>query len=109
MDSPVTECLTFYFPTSFETSSFDASWAVYKKTLEKGKEVKGFRAASAGWVVEEVEHKGERCKAWVGFLGWESMDASMEYRDTKDFQGTIGALREGSKAIEAYHVEFLGK
>ena len=109
MYSPVTECLTFYFPTSFETSSFDASWAVHKKMLYKGKKAKGFRAASAGWVVEEMEHEGQKCKAWVGFLGWESRDASMEYRDTQDFQGIIPALREGSKAIEAYHVVFLGK
>ena len=79
-----------------------------KKTLEE-KRVEGFRAASAGWVVEELEYEGEKYKTWAGFLGWESMDAIVQYRKTEDFRGTIGGLREGSKASEAHYVLFREK
>ena len=102
--SPVTECLTIYFPSSFDSSSFDSHWPTFKKTLEEKAE--GFRSASAGWIVEELEYEGEKCKAWAGFLGWDSVDAHMKYRDTEAFKGSIGGMREGSKAIKSYHAVF---
>lgn len=54
-------------------------------------------------MVEELELEGEKCKAWAGFLGWASVEAHMRYRETEAFKGTIGRLREGTKAIKAYH------
>ncbi|KAG7006239.1 hypothetical protein G7Y79_00015g038290 [Physcia stellaris] len=102
--APVTECLTLYFPTTFDTTSFDSHWPIFKKALEEKAE--GFRAASAGWMVEELELDGEKCKAWAGFLGWDSVEAHMKYRETEAFKGTIGGLREGTKAIKAYHAVF---
>ena len=88
-------------------SSFDSRWAECKKTLEK--EVEGFTAASGGWIVEELGSEGEKCKAWAGFLGWESRDASMRYKETEEFRGTIRGLREGSKASETHYVVFREK
>lgn len=102
--SPVTECLTLYFPTSFDRSGFNSTWPIFKKTLEE--KADGFRAVSAGWVVEELELEGGKYQAWAGFLGWDSVDAHMKYRETEAFKGTIGGLRQGTKAIKAYHAIF---
>ena len=102
--SPVTECLTLYFPTSFDRSGFNSNWPIFKKALEE--KADGFRAVSSGWVVEELELEGGKYQAWAGFLGWDSVDAHMKYRETEAFKGTIGGLRQGTKAIKAYHAIF---
>ena len=102
--SPVTECITLYFPTSFDRSGFNSSWSIFKKTLEE--KADGFRAVSTGWVIEELELEGEKYQAWAGFLGWDSVDAHMKYRETEAFKETIGGLREGTKAIKIYHASF---
>ena len=99
--SPVTECLKLYFPTDFDTSPFDSAWIIFHKALEEKAE--GFKAASAGWVIEELDHEGEKCKAWAGFIGWDSIDAHMKYRETEAFKSTIGGLRSGTKTIKMNH------
>ena len=102
--SPVTECLTLYFPTSFDRSRFNSNLAIFKKALEE--KADGFRAVSAGWVVEELELEGGKCQAWAAFVGWDSVDAHMKYRETEAFKGTIGGLREGTQAIKLHHAIF---
>lgn len=103
--SPVTECLTIYFPSSFDSSSFDSHWPTFKKTLEE--KAKGFRSVSAGWVVEELEHEGMKCRAWAGCLGWDSVDAHMEYRNTEAFKESIRGLVGLFRALSTLFRMFL--
>ena len=105
--SPVTECLTLYHPTTVDTSSFDEKWSSFRSTLEQHAE--GFKASSAGWIVEELEYEGEKTKGFAIFTGWESVDAHMKYRDTEHFKESIGPLREGLKGVKMHHVTFLEK
>jgi len=99
--SPVTECLTLYHPTNADTASFEEKWAACRANLEQ--HVEGYRASSGGWVVEEVEYEQEKCKAFAIFIGWESVDAHMKYKETDHFKKHIAPLREGLKGITACH------
>jgi len=99
--SPVTECLTLYHPTNADTSAFEEKWSASRSSLEQHAE--GYRASSAGWVVEELEYEHEVCKAFAIFIGWDSVDAHMKFRDTDHFKKSIVPLREGLKGITACH------
>ena len=107
--SPATECLTCYF------SSLDPS---YEENFNKfvavlSKDVEGFKAAAGGWLVEDVEHEkigsGKKGKAFVGFLGWESVEAHKKFRETEAFNDNIHLLREGPVALEVHHTVFVEK
>ena len=107
--SPVTECLTCYF------SSLDPA---YKENYNKfitavSEKADGPKAAAGGWLVEEVEHEkigsGKKGKAFVGFLGWESVEAHKKFRETKAFNDNIHLIREGPVALEVHHTVFVEK
>lgn len=66
----------------------------------------GFKAAAAGWVAEEVQHEGSPATAFVGTLGWESVELHLAYRNTKEFQESIVPIREGCKGRVFHHVRF---
>ena len=107
--SPVTEALTLYFPSSISSSeqaSFEENFKKFIQALEKHAE--GFRSASGGWVVEEVEHESVegKGKAFFAALGWESVEKHVAFRDTQEFKDNIGLLRDGPKGIEVHHVKF---
>ncbi|RYP69157.1 hypothetical protein DL771_006251 [Monosporascus sp. 5C6A] len=59
-----------------------------------------------GWVVEELEFKGEKSRAFIFAIGWESVEAHMKYRETEHFQKVVPLIREleGVKGIEMVHV-----
>lgn len=105
--SPVTECLTLYHPTNPSVSAFEEKWHNFRSTLEKYAE--GYRSSSAGWITEELEYQGEKAAGFAIFIGWDSVDAHMKYRETQHFKETIIPLREGLKGIEAYHATLLEK
>ena len=106
--SPVTECLTCYF------SELDPAYEEdFNKFIAAVKEnAKGARAAG-GWLVEDVEHEkigsGKKGKAFVGFLGWESVEAHQKFRETKAFSENIHLIREGPVALEVHHTVFVEK
>lgn len=100
--SPVTECLTLYHPTNPSVSAFEEKWQNFHSTAEKYAE--GYRSSSAGWIAEELEYKGEKAAGFAIFIGWDSVDAHINYRETAHFKETIAPIREGLKGIEAHHV-----
>jgi len=104
--SPATEVLTCYFTAKDESFEGNAN-----KLLDVIKEkAKGFKAASVGWVIEDVEHesigKGKKGKAFVAVIGWESVEAHMNFRETQDFKDKIHLLREGPVGMEVHHTVF---
>jgi len=104
-DSPVTEVLTAYL-----TSKDESREGNLRKFVEVLKGLEGFKAASGGWVIEDVEHErigpGKKGKAFVGVLGWESVEAHMKARETDAFKENIHLLREGPVAMEVHHTKF---
>ena len=105
-NSPVTEVATCYFAS--HDAGFDDR---IKKLAEVMKEkAPGFKAASAGWVIEDVEHEsigaGKKGKAVVAVIGWESEEAHHKFRESPAFGENIHLMAEGTLDIEDHHTIF---
>ena len=103
--SPVTEVLTCYFDKvndGFESKINQLIRAIADNS-------KDFKAASGGWVIEDVEYKGKKGKAYVAVVGWESVEAHMSFRETRAFKDNIHLLREDPLGLEVHHTKFLEK
>lgn len=103
--SPVTEVLTFYFEK--ENDGFDSKLRQFIKVISENAE--GFKAASGGWVIEDVEYKGKKGKAYVAILGWESVKAHMNFRETQAFKENINIVRADPLGMEVHHTEFVAR
>ena len=104
--SPVTEVLTCYFEK--EDEGFQSKFDQLIKAISDNAD--GFKGASGGWVVEEVEYEGEKGKkAYVGLSGWESVEAHMAFRETQAFKDNIHLLREDPLGFEVHHTKFVEK
>lgn len=111
--APVTEVVTFYFPSSVTTEERGTFDDALKQFLEvMGREAEGFEGHGAGWVEEELQHRsladkeGETGtgKAFELVVGWQSIEAHMKYRDTEAFAKGIEGLRGASKGVGLFHV-----
>ncbi|KAL9036355.1 MAG: hypothetical protein Q9180_004346 [Flavoplaca navasiana] len=94
--APVTEMINHYFSADIsqsEQSSFESSVKQFSQVLEEKAE--GFKGFAAGWVVEEVEHEGVegKAKSWLSCIGWQSVEAHMAFRETKDFKDNVHLIR----------------
>ena len=107
--SPVTEVFTAYFHE--HSDSYVGAVDKAFKTLKDKAE--GCKATARGWVVEEVEDervgKGKKGRAFVGCIGWESVEAHMRFRETEGFKKIIPLLREGTLGLEVHHTKFQEK
>jgi heme-degrading monooxygenase HmoA len=67
----------------------------------------GFVGLAYGITHEEVSFReGDKGKAGVVMVGWESEAARAAFRDTQTFQEVFGLLRGEAKAIEVLPVTF---
>ncbi|KAK4693665.1 hypothetical protein P7C71_g3776, partial [Lecanoromycetidae sp. Uapishka_2] len=107
--SPVTEVLTCYFNAKDDN---------YEKNIEKliavvKDNTDDFKAGSAGWVLEDVEHEsigsGKKGKAFVAVFGWESVDAHQKFRETQCCKDNIHLVRDGRCGVEVHHTVFTEK
>ena len=59
-----------------------------------------------GWAIEQIDFKGEPCRALAILIGWESVEAHQQYRGTEAFAKSISLLREtaGIKGVSVVHV-----
>ncbi|KAL8723485.1 MAG: hypothetical protein Q9225_000218 [Loekoesia sp. 1 TL-2023] len=108
--SAVTEVVGHYFSANIsdsERSSFASDVNKFVKVLEE--KAKGFTGFSGGWIMEEQEHEEVEGKAklWQSCIGWESVEAHMTFRETKDFKDNVYLMRpENKKASTMHHVKF---
>lgn len=104
-NAPVTEVLTAYF-----TSKDDSYEGNVRKLLDAFKDIEGFRAASSGWVMEDVAHEKigseKKGKAFVALAGWDSVEAHQKARETDIFKNNAHVIREGPVALEMHHTTF---
>ena len=103
--APVTEVLTAYFEK--ENDGFDAK--VKKLFGIISDNTAAFKAGAGGWVVEDVEFKGKKAKAYVGLLGWESVEAHVSFRENQAFKDNIQLLRQDPLGLEVHHTKFIEK
>ena len=103
--APVTEVLTLFFEK--EEPGFESKWEQLVKVISENAE--GFKAASGGWVVEDVEYQGKQGRAYAGLVGWESVEAHMSCQETQAFKDNVHLLKEDSLGVELHHTEFVEK
>lgn len=102
--SPVTEVLTCYFEG--KADGFEGRFDGLIRGISDSEAAEGFKGAAGGWMVDEVEYKGEKRKAFVGLVGWESVEAHMAFRETQAFRDNIPLLRQESLGMELHHTKF---
>ena len=101
--SPFTEVLTSYHEK--EDESYDSKFNQLIKVIqENGGRLK---AASGGWIIEDVEYKGKKGKAYMGVLGWESVEAHMSFRETQAFKDNTHLARSSPLGLEVHHTKFV--
>jgi hypothetical protein len=109
--APVIEFCAFYCPEP----SFLASMGKFVGILDGKKgEIEGYYGASYGESVEEgvVKHAEQGTegvqegKAVAAFIGWESKEAHLKFRETEIFKENIGLLRGNNRGAEVFHVKF---
>ena len=96
INSPTTEILTYYFPTSYseaDQKKFEDDFKKFVSTLEE--HASAHTGSAGGWVEEEVDVPGssEKAKVYVAVLGWQSVEEHRAYQETQHFKDSIGGPR----------------
>ncbi|KAI8965495.1 hypothetical protein F5Y11DRAFT_293003 [Daldinia sp. FL1419] len=106
--SPVAHVIFTYFaPETDAAKTLDAGQRFVSKITEAG--FPGLTGeSSVGWTVEkEVDYKGEKTRVLVIILGWQSVQAHLEARETDSWKSIIGEFQgaaTGLKGFEVTHV-----
>ena len=105
----VTEFVTVYFPTNYspeDQKTFDDGIRKFGVVVEGS--AQGFLGAVAGWVEEELDlpDSSEKAKAYILLIGWKSVQAHLDYRETQVFKDNIHYLRGAKdlKTLKIFHV-----
>lgn len=105
LKAPVTEVATFYFDGSPPSDAYEST----KKFIEICE--KDAAAKVSGWAYgitqEEIEKDGVKGYGAVLAIGWETVEAHMEFRTTEVFKENVHLLRQNAKGIEMHHVRFM--
>jgi hypothetical protein len=103
-EAPVLEMATMYLPVDFDQTAFERTWDALIKSLSTAD---GFCSSTSGWVVEELENDKvtEKIKAWVGVIGWASVEA---HEDVKGKHPAVQGVRDAVlPGTEMYHVKLV--
>ena len=99
--------MTAYFPSKFSSEERNSWYQNFRKFLEKAiVDAEGLVAEAHGWVVEEITYNSMKSNAFVLFMGWDSVEKHMAYRETTSFKESIHLVRDGVRGLEAHHVKF---
>ncbi|KAF1988351.1 hypothetical protein K402DRAFT_33564 [Aulographum hederae CBS 113979] len=114
--APVVEMLTCYFPADINYPDQEEFEKVSDELFEAAKtHSEGYVGFAGGWVAEDLKHEslieeiGGKGKAYVAAVGWKSVDAHKEFRETDAFKKKIGPMREAAEGMQMYHVSFTPK
>lgn len=111
--APAVEVLHVHFPADYSREQQQATVETVREFFAISEKAAGKEgmdllvgAPTLGWAVEEREFKGEKARVLVVMIGWKSVEAHMQYRDTDAFRESIGMVRglEGLKGLSVYHV-----
>ncbi|ETS85935.1 hypothetical protein PFICI_03960 [Pestalotiopsis fici W106-1] len=104
--SKVAEVVHAYFPLSITSVQQQEILADVQQFIDQINPKGASGEHAHGFALEDVEFKGEKCRALVLVLGWDSVEAHHAYRQTEDFAKNIPLLRNlpGLKGMEMWHV-----
>ncbi|KAI9694291.1 MAG: hypothetical protein M1820_009050 [Bogoriella megaspora] len=102
LNAPVVEYASAYLEPSASIEEFNQ----IARNLEKvfTEHAKGFHGATWGHSHEKREYQGGKVKVGLLLLGWDSVDAHLNFREHEEFKKALGPLRDFVKGLEAYHV-----
>jgi heme-degrading monooxygenase HmoA len=107
LHAPVTECISAYLAPDYSQSQYTEQFTSFKN---EASQVPGVEATglTGGWSVEDhkFQEDGDEGKMFATFVGWPSVDAHMNFRKTEEFKSVIGYVREGTRGLKMWHVEF---
>jgi len=77
--------------------------------FERKAVAEGYHGMVYGETMEELskEDGGEKAKAAILCIGWDSKEKHMEYRESENFKENIGLLRVKNKGAIVVHVKFI--
>lgn len=105
MSAPVTEVATFYFDGAPPDDAYESCKSFIEICEKEGNaKIYGW---SYGITQEEIEREGVKGYGAVLTIGWENVQAHMDFRTTQCFKDHISKLRQTSKKIEMHHVQFM--
>jgi len=105
--APVTELVRVYMKS--QSSSMEGNAQKLFEVLNE--HAPGFVGGVSGWVVEDVEHEklgpGVKGKVFAAAVGWQSVDAHMNFRETEQFKSNIHLLTDEATAVDMHHVKLM--
>ncbi|KAF3066338.1 hypothetical protein GL218_09168 [Daldinia childiae] len=106
--SPVAQLIFTYFAPDTDAAKTLTEAQKFVSKLS-GTSLAGLTGESSfGWTVEkDVDFKGEKTRVLIIILGWESVQAHLEARETDAWKSIIGEFQgaaEGLKGFEVTHV-----
>lgn len=104
LSAPVTEVATFYFDGGPPENAHEGVEKAMNALKAEGHNLQGW---AYGTTYEEIERDGHKGKGAVLTIGWDSVEAHMEARKGQAFKDNIDSLRNGAKAIEMHHCQFM--
>ena len=114
--APVTEFFVTYFTPDYSNeSSYSSAFSKWTDVAKSSSD--GVQGSAYGWSYgSDLEAKepsgkskfgGAKGKAFIGAIGWSSLDAHSAFKGTGAFKENIGSLREGPAGADLFHVKFI--
>lgn len=107
-DAPITELVTWYYPLALLNQEFEAILIQTFSNFALGLSgsTPGHAGGSAcGWSLAPVNFQGHLCKAFTGFIGWQSVGAHLQHTEDPAFQIGIRCLQlEGCVGVFVRHI-----
>lgn len=112
LKSPVTEVMLAFFPSGISAGAKAAVTERVAQFAEEGlNKCADVQAVNFGWGVENDfpvrgGEEGQKGSMLIALIGWPSIDAHMNFRDTEAFKESVGLLRgmEGMVKLTMFHV-----
>lgn len=113
LKSPVTEIMLAYFASDISTEAKAAATERFAQFAEKGlQKCRDVQAVDFGWGLENDfpvrgGEEGQNGSMLTALIGWPSIDAHMNFRETDAFKETVGLLRgmEGVVKLAMFHIK----
>jgi hypothetical protein len=95
----VTELATFYGLSS----NFTFNLGLFLNVL---RQATGFEGVSGGTVVEDLEFKGTKGKAYMIAISWKSVEDHVKAMTREDVMECLPLIGEAAEHVEMHHVKF---
>jgi hypothetical protein len=95
----VTELATFHGLSS----TFSFNLGIFLNVL---RQASGFKGVSGGVVVEDLEFKGKKGRAYMIAISWESVEHHEKAMATEEVMESLPLIGSAAEHVEMHHVQF---